>query len=70
MTGDNVIVINADKVVFTGKVFRQGLLLAHCRFRRRHQERTARQIMKAASRAFLKRQSSAWFRVARSVVAR
>ena len=35
--GDNVIVINAEKVVFTGKqAHRQGLLLAH-RLSRRHQ---------------------------------
>jgi large subunit ribosomal protein L13 len=34
--GDNVIVINADKVVLTGKKHRQEVLLAH-RLSRRHQ---------------------------------
>lgn len=69
--GDNVIVINADKVVFTGKKYSDKVYYWHTGYAGGIKERTARQIIEAASRsASSKRPSNAWFRAARSAVAR
>jgi ribosomal protein L13 len=58
--GDNVIVINADKVVLTGNKRRQEVLLAH-RLSRRHQGAQGRQDSRRplSPSAFSKQPSSA-----------
>jgi large subunit ribosomal protein L13 len=69
--GDNVIVINADKVVFTGKKYTDKVYYWHTGYAGGIKERTLARSSKAASRsAFSKRLLSAWFPVARSAVAR
>jgi large subunit ribosomal protein L13 len=69
--GDNVIVINADKVVLTGKKYTDKKYYWHTGYPGGIKERTAPRFSKAAfPERVIEKPSSAWCRAARSAVAR
>lgn len=69
--GDNVIVINADKIVLTGKKYEDKVYYWHTGYAGGIRSVPLVRSSKAASRsASLRRLSNAWFPAARSAVAR